>query len=285
LLRNKTKGIGLLRTKTKGIGLLRNKTKGIGLLRTKPKGIGLLRTKPKGIVLLRNKPKGIVLLRTKTKGIVLLRNKTFLAKKEKAEERATTSCKMSDECVDFVSAFGEEVDTIMKNHLCRKKSRLNRLEAKQAAIKELMELLDKDEATYEGAIRSLEKKKINLHEIAKQTDGNKNEVEHQIEQISSYIGTNVPPHVGADCLKNYHEIESKILASQQVIDDMMTNYVDLLKTAQIQRAYYTDLLADCSLRSELDISHRVVGAKKAKKGGQICYCADNPNGGVVDGRT
>jgi hypothetical protein len=144
------------------------------------------------------------------------------------------------------------------------------LEAKQAAIKGLMELLDRDEATYEKAIRILEKKKINLHEIVKQSDGNRNEVEQQIERIghiSSYIGTNVPPHVGADCLKNYHEIESTILASQQVIDDMMTNYVDLLKTAQIQRAYFTDLLVDRSLRAELDISHRVVGAKKAKKGG------------------
>jgi hypothetical protein len=172
---------------------------------------------------------------------------------------------MSEECVDFVSAFGEEVGTIMKDHLCGVKSRLNRLEAKQAAIKGLMELLDRDEATYEKAIRILEKKKINLHEIVKQSDGNRNEVEHQIESISSYIGTNVPPHVGADCLKNYHEIESTILASQQVIDDMMTNYVDLLKTAQIQRAYFADLLADCSLRAELDISHRVVGAKKTKK--------------------
>jgi hypothetical protein len=106
----------------------------------------------------------------------------------------------------------------------------------------------------------LEKKKINLHEIVKQSDGNRNEVEQQIERIghiSSYIGTNVPPHVGADCLKNYDELEPTLLASQQVIDDVMTDYVDLLKSAQIQRACFADLL--------MDISHRV-GAKKAKKG-------------------
>ncbi len=69
--------------------------------------------------------------------------------------------------IDFVSAFGEEVGTIMKDNLSGSKSNLNRLEAKHGVIKGLVQLLERDAATYESAIRSLEKKKINLHDIAK----------------------------------------------------------------------------------------------------------------------
>jgi hypothetical protein len=169
--------------------------------------------------------------------------------------------------IDFVSAFGEEVGTIMKNHLCAKKSRLDRLEAKQAAIKGIMELLDRDEATYESAIRTLEKKKICYAEIAKQIDSNRNEVAKQMGRISSDIGTIVPPHVVAEWVSIHDDLESesKLLALQQKVDDMMTSYVDMLKLANRQRAYFADLLTDYSLRPELDISHRV-GAKKAKKG-------------------
>ncbi len=62
--------------------------------------------------------------------------------------------------IDFVSAFGEEVGTIMKDNLSGSKSNLNRLEAKHGVIKGLVQLLERDAATYESAIRTLEKRKI-----------------------------------------------------------------------------------------------------------------------------
>ncbi len=89
----------------------------------------------------------------------------------------------------------------------------------------------------------------------------------QIGWISSDIGTIVPPHVVAEWVSIHDDLESesKLLALQQKVDDMMTSYVDMLKLANRQRAYFADLLTDYSLRPELDISHRV-GANKAKKG-------------------
>ena len=174
---------------------------------------------------------------------------------------------MSEE-INFVSAFGEEVGTIMKDNLSGSKSNLNRLEAKRGVIKGLVQLLERDAATYESAIRSLEETKICYAEIAKQIDSNRNEVAKQIGRISSDIGTIVPPRVVAEWVSNHDdnlESESKLLALQQNVDDMMTSYVDMLKLANHQRAYLADLLTDYSLRPELDISHRV-GAKKAKKG-------------------
>jgi hypothetical protein len=169
--------------------------------------------------------------------------------------------------IDFVSAFGEEVGTIMKDNLSGSKSNLNRLEAKHGVIKGLVQLLERDAATYESAIRTLEKKKICYAEIAKQIDSNRNEVAKQMGRISSDIGTIVPPHVVAEWVSIHDDLESesKLLALQQKVDDMMTSYVDMLKLANRQRAYFADLLTDYSLRPELDISHRV-GAKKAKKG-------------------
>jgi len=43
--------------------------------------------------------------------------------------------------------------------------------------------------------------------------------------------------------------------------------MNVLTLSLLSVTYFADLLADCSLQAELDISHRVVGAKKAKKGG------------------
>jgi hypothetical protein len=155
----------------------------------------------------------------------------------------------------------------MKDNLSGSKSNLNRLEAKHGVIKGLVQLLERDAATYESAIRTLEKKKICYAEIAKQIDSNRNEVAKQMGRISSDIGTIVPPHVVAEWVSIHDDLESesKLLALQQKVDDMMTSYVDMLKLANRQRAYFADLLTDYSLRPELDISHRV-GAKKAKKG-------------------
>jgi hypothetical protein len=169
--------------------------------------------------------------------------------------------------IDFVSAFGEEVGTIMKDNLSGSKSNLNRLEAKRGVIKGLVQLLERDAATYESAIRTLEKRKICCAEIAKQIDSNRNEVAKQMGRISSEIGTRVPPHGVAEWVSIHDDLESesKLLALQQNVDDMMTSYVDMLKLANRQRAYFADLLTDYSLGPELDISHRV-GAKKAKKG-------------------
>ena len=164
---------------------------------------------------------------------------------------------MSEEVRDFVSAFGEEIGSIVKENLSGVKSGLNRLEAKQATIKGLMQLVERDMSNFESAICTLEKKAIDYAEVAKEIDFHKIQIPKQIGQISSDIDD---------------DLESRFLASRKEVDDLLTRYMDLLKSSKRQHTDFAHLLShldtnSSSLRSlsQLEIPHRV-GAKKAKKG-------------------
>ncbi len=172
---------------------------------------------------------------------------------------------MSDE-LDSVPAIGEAIGPIMKKNLPGVESDLlSRIEATQASIKGLMQVVEKDMSTYESAIRTLETKATRCAEVAKEIESNRNEAAKRIQQISLAAGTIVPD---AELKKNYDDLESRILATIQETNDLSTNYKDLLQSSQHRHAHLAHRLShlDTEYSSLWSQSHRVGAKKRAKKG-------------------
>ena len=173
---------------------------------------------------------------------------------------------MSDE-LDSVPAIGEAIGPIIKDNLPGVKSDLlSRIEATQASIKGLMQVVEKDMSTYESAIRTLETKATRCAEVAKEIESNRDEAAKRIQQISLAAGTNAP--IDAELKKNYDDLESRISATIQETNDLSTNYKDLLQSSQRRHAHFAHRLShlDTEYSSLWSQSHRVGAKKRAKKG-------------------